>query len=171
MCSTKLRWTIYTAPNTRPALGWRSLWRMNASFICVTQLSSSHPSVLGFKTVSSSLFSAFPAQSICSAIIHESSSLRYLCLTFSSSPSLILSHPHPLNAQLSFQPWPPHYPPLPIPLFNPQLSFALLSTKANNTLQCFHHQQSVFPWHRRDFSSLLQQILLLFSLCPFFHSL
>lgn len=37
-------------------------------------------------------------------------------------------------------------------------SFALLFTKPNNTLQCFHHQQSVFPWHCSDFFFLLQQI-------------
>lgn len=76
------------------------------------------------------------------------------------------------ETRVSFQPWPPHYPPPPIFFFFlPQLSFALLSTKANNTVQCFHHQRSIFPWHRLDFSSPLQQILLLFSLCLSFSAL
>lgn len=62
------------------------------------------------------------------------------------------------NVRLSPQARPSHYPPLPFPFPLCANSLALLFTEPNNTLQCFHHQQSVFPWHCSDFFFLVQQI-------------
>lgn len=105
----------------------------------------------------------------CSTVFFSASYISiYLAMKHESNLPLFLFWPlySPLNPfssslnniRLSPQARPSHYPPLPFPFSLSASSLALLFTEPNNTLQCFHHQQSVFPWHCGDFFFPVQQI-------------
>lgn len=87
--------------------------------------------------------------------------MKQTCLCFCIWPRYSPQNPFSSllnNIRLSPQSRPSHYPLLPFPFSLSANSLALLFTEPNNTLQCFHHQKSVFPWHCSDFFFLLQQI-------------
>lgn len=86
---------------------------MNTSFVCITPLSSSHPSVLGFKTVGSSLFFCPPSSinMVSNNTWVELASVSVSHLFFVSLSDFFSSSLY--SARLSFQPRSHHYPPIP----------------------------------------------------------
>lgn len=146
MLFRKFGLTIYTAQTTHYTL-W---WGMNASLVWITPLSASNPLLLSISTRfqgSGSLFSVFPSS------INTVRNNTWVELAAVSVSHLFLRLPLWFFLILISQ-CASVFPTLTTSLFlslNPlpkKLSFARISTKADNALQCFHHQQSVFfLWH------------------------